>query len=84
MSKPSDADIDVVVTIDDAHIGHMNTIVKQLEAQGLKVMQSMTGIGVVSGKARPEACSRLRKIAGVKAVESAGSVQLAPPDSGIQ
>jgi hypothetical protein len=84
MSNPPDAVIDIVVTIDDTHIGQMNTIVKQLESRGLKVLNSMASIGVVSGKARREDCARFQSIPGIKSVESAGSVQLPPPDSEIQ
>ncbi|MGH8547659.1 MAG: hypothetical protein ACRERU_03470 [Methylococcales bacterium] len=84
MSSPSAADLEVVVTIDDAYLNQMQTIVDQLEAQGLKVLQSMTGIGVIAGTIRPEACARLQMIMGVKAVEPSGSVQLAPPDSEVQ
>ncbi|MCI0654730.1 MAG: hypothetical protein L0Y38_05640 [Methylococcaceae bacterium] len=84
MSSPPPADLEVVVTLDDAYLDQMPTIVMKLEAHGFKVLQSMTGIGVIAGTVQPDACSRLQNIPGVKAVEASGSVQLAPPDSEIQ
>lgn len=84
MSSSSPADLDVVVTVDDAYLTQMQTILDQLEAQGFKVLHSMTGIGVISGTIHPDACARLQNITGIKAVEPSGSVQLAPPDSEVQ
>lgn len=54
-----------------------------LEDAGLEVEESLTDLGIVTGRASPEAIERLRGLDGVS-VEPEADVQLPPPDAPVQ
>ncbi|WP_442771367.1 hypothetical protein [Zoogloea ramigera] len=76
--------VEVVVTVDEAHLPQLAQIADKLAAKGLTIGASLAGIGMITGQARPDALPALRKVAGVAAVEQGGEAHIAPPDSEIQ
>lgn len=54
-----------------------------LEDAGLEVEESLTDLGIVTGRATPEVVERLRDLDGVT-VEPEADVQLPPPDAPVQ
>lgn len=80
MSRP----IEVIVTVDQAHLPELAQIADQLAARGLTVAASLASIGVITGQASTDALPRLRKVAGVVGVEPGSTVDIAPPDSEVQ
>lgn len=76
--------IDVVVTVAEAHLPNIEQLAGRLKSKGLTVTHTMGAIGTIAGSASPTALARLRKVAGVRAVEASGGVQIAPPESDVQ
>ena len=54
-----------------------------LHRAGLEVDEALGGLGIVTGRAAPDAIERLRGIPGVT-VEPETGVQLPPPDAPVQ
>jgi len=84
MPKKSTSDIELIVTVDESHLSRLQEIAESLRAQGLKDIQTLAGIGAITGRGRPDSISALRRVSGVAAAEIAGTVQIAPPESDIQ
>lgn len=80
-SKPK---VQVSVTVEDTHLEKIASVARQLEAAGLGGSQTLASAGIITGHVSAESVAGLRKVAGVRAVESAGTVQIAPPDADIQ
>ncbi|PPD36311.1 MAG: hypothetical protein CTY17_06870 [Methylomonas sp.] len=84
MSKQASPDIDVVISLDESHFSQFTSISKQLSSSGLKDIQIMKSIGIITGKCEPASMANMQCISGVAAIEVAGHVQIAPPESDIQ
>jgi hypothetical protein len=84
MARKKSPEVEVVVTVAQEHLSKVKQVAARLEAQGLKVTNTMEGIGMISGKAPHAALGDLNKVDGVAAVELSGSVKIAPPESEIQ
>ena len=78
------ADVEVIVTVADAHLSKLPALAAQLAAKGLKVAHTMESTGMISGSAPRGKLAQLRAVDGVTAVEASGSVQIAPPDAEVQ
>ncbi|GAA2038480.1 hypothetical protein GCM10009819_24130 [Agromyces tropicus] len=57
--------------------------VAELEDAGLEVEQVLDALGIVTGRAAPEAVERMRGVRGVT-VEPESEVRLPPPDAPVQ
>jgi hypothetical protein len=84
MPKKSTSDMELIVTVDESHFSRMEEIAETLRAKGLKDIQTLSGIGAITGRGRCDLVSALRRVSGVAAVETAGTVRIAPPESDIQ
>lgn len=84
MAKQSPAEVDVVISVDNSHISQLSEMAKQLSSKGLKDVQELKEIGIISGKCDPKTLKKLQGIAGVSAIELSGNMQIAPPESDIQ
>jgi hypothetical protein len=69
---------DVNVSIDDAHLGRFDEVVRQVERAGLKVQQRLAVAGVVSGSIDADKLSELERVPGVAAVERSREVHIPP------
>ena len=75
----------VSVSIDDAHLGSMPSVVRELQARGLHVEQVLDVLGVVTGSFDDEACGHaLRGVPGVSSVDGSLTYQLPPPTADVQ
>lgn len=76
--------VKVSIAVDDAHLGQITEVAKNLESAGLEVEQTLSIVGVINGSIEADQMNALAQIAGVKAVEPEREFQLPPPDSEIQ
>ena len=81
-SRPPD--VEVIVTVADAHLPKLPALAARLAAKGLKVAHTMASTGMISGSVPHSKLAQLRALDGVTAVEASGSVQIAPPDAEVQ
>ena len=77
-------DLPVVITVAHDARSSMDELSERLGVHGLRDATSLSNIGIISGTAAAHAVERLRAQPGVAAVELAGGVQIAPPDSDVQ
>ena len=71
---------EVHVTVRDAGV---DDVLAELRDAGLEVDQALGDLGIVTGRAAPDAVERMRGLPGV-IVEPASRVQLPPPDAPVQ
>ena len=76
--------VQICVSVDEAHLSQIQQIVEQLESSGMVVEQTLSSIGVINGSVNSEQLDRLAQIEGVTNVEPQQSYQLNPPNSEIQ
>jgi uncharacterized protein YpmS len=76
--------IQVSVSVDDAHLTQIEQISQQLQSSGMNVEQTLSTIGVINGSIQSDKLNSLDQIEGVQNVEPQQSYQLAPPNSDIQ
>jgi hypothetical protein len=76
--------VDLVISVDDEHLGRFSEVVKNVEDVGMAVDQQMEEIGVVTGSIEPEKVAPLSNVEGVSYVERSREFQIAPPDSDVQ
>ena len=76
--------VDVVVTVEETHRDNIATVASQLMAAGLSACETLTTAGIVIGSVARASLGALATVAGVKAVEVSGGVQIAPPDADVQ
>ena len=79
-------EVDVIISIDDAHLDDFSHIVDELRHAGLHVQDTMEFLGTVSGSMRqdPQAVRRMRAVKGVAHVEASRDVSLPPPEADVQ
>lgn len=75
---------EVIVTLDETHRSRMSDVAAKLKAKGLRDINLLDSIGAITGRVTAAQVLALREIAGISAVETSGSVEIAPPDSKIQ
>jgi hypothetical protein len=76
--------MNISVSVEDAHLATIELVSQKLQAQGMKVEHVLQNIGVISGSIDSSLMNTLSQIEGVKQVEQERTYQLAPPDSDIQ
>lgn len=83
MDDPSQR-IEVLVTLDEDSGQDIEALSRRLAGKGLENAENLASIGMISGTVAPDKVSQLRAEPGVKAVEIAGRMGIAPPDATIQ
>ncbi|PSB03375.1 ketohydroxyglutarate aldolase [Merismopedia glauca] len=76
--------IKISVSVDEAHLPQIQEVSQHLQSSGMKVDQTLSSIGIISGSIPEDRLNSLRQIDGVQNVETQQSYQLAPPNSNIQ
>ena len=76
--------VQICVSVDEAHLAQMEQIAEQLQSSGMIVEQTLSSIGVIEGSINSEQLNNLTHIEGVTNVEPQQRYQLNPPDSEIQ
>lgn len=90
-STPTPADatgggdlMQVVVSVDSAHLPVLAEVVAELESAGMVVDQTLAALGTVAGRIPQARLDDVGHVEGVAAIEPARSFQLPPPGSDIQ
>lgn len=60
----------VIVTVDDAHIGNIQSVARSLSAAGLQVSNVMPTIGIIAGSVPASSIATLKALPGVLDVEA--------------
>ncbi|WP_440945560.1 hypothetical protein ACSAZL_15750 [Methanosarcina sp. T3] len=68
----------IVTTGDDRPI---HEVAKDLVDAGLKDVQVLQDVGIITGSAEDDTVAKLRKVRGVKDVSADLSINIGPPDS---
>lgn len=76
--------VDVVITVEDAHRATIATVARRLRAAGLGASQTLASAGIITGCVARDEMAGLEKVAGVQAVEASCGVQIPPPGSKVQ
>lgn len=76
--------VPVVVSVSEDHLERLDEIAGRLRAHGLRVDQTLTSLGTVTGRIAPSKIVDLEGVDGVASVERERVVQLPPPDSPVQ
>lgn len=84
MSESAKPEIEVIITVAQDRRAHLKQLASELQSKGLKVTNTMEGLGMISGTALADNLEQLKNVDGIAAIEPAGTVQLPPPNSEIQ
>lgn len=78
------ADVQVVVSVEESHLGRLDEVSRAAEAAGMTVHRREPAIGVLTGSIAADKIHRLRAVAGVEHVDQQRGIRIPPPDSPIQ
>lgn len=76
--------VQVSVSVDNAHLPQIEQVSQQLQSSGMNVEQILASIGVINGSIPSDQLNSLYQIEGVQSVEPQQGHQLAPPNSELQ
>jgi hypothetical protein len=76
--------VQISVSVDDAHLPQIEQVSRQLQSSGMNVEQVLSSVGVINGSISSDQLNSLYQISGVQSVESQQTYQLAPPSSDAQ
>ena len=78
------ADVNISVSVDDAHIDQIEQVAQCLQAAGMIIESTLPLVGIISGQVDGDRLATLHNCEGVQDIEMEQSYQIAPPDSEIQ
>ena len=85
MGEIAQTKVEVIITVDEDRRANLNQIASQLQSYGLDITgEPLESLGMICGKAAENNLDQLRNVAGIAAIEKAGTVQIAPPESDVQ
>ena len=84
MQNQSSTEMEVTVMVDEGHLPRIKEVAAQLRAVGLRDINTLGSIGAITGRVSSALLGKLQTIPGASAIETSGSIQIAPPESGIQ
>lgn len=77
--------VEVIITVAEDRRANLNQIASQLQSYGLDITgEPLESLGMICGKTAENNLDQLRNVDGVTAIEKAGTVQIAPPESDVQ
>jgi hypothetical protein len=77
--------VEVIITVAEDRRANLTQIASQLQSYGLDITgEPLESLGMICGKAVENNLDQLRNVDGVTAIERAGTVQIAPPESEVQ
>jgi hypothetical protein len=76
--------VQIVVSVDSAHMPILAEVVAELESAGMVVDQTLPVLGTIAGRVPQARLDEVGHVEGVAAIEPARSFQLPPPDSDVQ
>ena len=85
MGEIAQPKVEVMITVAEDRRANLNQIASQLQSYGLDITgEPLESLGMICGKAAENNLDHLRNVDGVTAIEKAGTVQIAPPESDVQ
>ena len=72
------------VTVDDGHVGELDTVAQALRDSGMQVERVLGTLGLITGQAPADARPSLLAVEGVSSVDVQLRFQLPPPESPVQ
>lgn len=76
--------INLSITVDDAHLKQILEVAQALKSAGMNVEQVMDAVGVITGSCDEQEVETLSQVEGVLNVEPQQDYQLAPPNADVQ
>lgn len=77
--------VELMITVADDSKASLPHIASELQRRGLDITsEPLETLGMISGMAEESTMDQLMSVDGVIAVEKAGGVQIAPPESDVQ
>lgn len=76
-------EISIVVLLDKEQKDKIDAIAEKLGAEGMRVEQTMSTIGIISGKADADSLDALRKVQGVAHLRQERTFSVPPMDENI-
>jgi hypothetical protein len=74
----------ITVTVDDSHIGSIDSVAKSLKANGMKVDRVHQAIGFISGSVPSGGEAALASLPGVASVDRDVTYRVPAPNSPVQ
>jgi hypothetical protein len=85
MGEIAQPKVEVIITVAEDRKANLKQIASELQSFGLEITaEPLESLGMISGKAAEKNLDQLKNVHGVTAIEKAGTVQIAPPESDIQ
>ena len=85
MGEIAQPKVEVIITVTEDRKANLKQIASELQSFGLEITaEPLESLGMISGKAAEKNLDQLKNVNGVTAIEKAGTVQIAPPESDIQ
>jgi hypothetical protein len=85
MGEIAQPKVEVIITVAEDRKANLKQIASELQSFGLEITaEPLESLGMISGKAVEKNLDQLKNVNGVTAIEKAGTVQIAPPESEIQ
>jgi hypothetical protein len=85
MGEIAQPKVEVIITVAEDRKANLKQIASELQRFGLEITaEPLESLGMISGKAAEKNLDQLKNVNGVTAIEKAGTVQIAPPESDIQ
>ena len=85
MGEIAQPKVEVIITVAEDRKANLKQIASELQSFGLEITaEPLESLGMISGKAVEKNLDQLKNVNGVTAIEKAGTVQIAPPESDIQ
>lgn len=75
----------VIISVDDQHLGDIDSVVAGLRGVGMVIEEVMTGIGMISGSLpNEEGTQTVVQVVGVASVQRQITYHLPPPEADVQ
>lgn len=85
MGEIAQPKVELIITVAEDRKANLKQIASELQSFGLEITaEPLESLGMISGKAVEKNLDQLKNVNGVTAIEKAGTVQIAPPESEIQ
>ncbi|GAA1175838.1 hypothetical protein GCM10009674_10710 [Nesterenkonia xinjiangensis] len=84
MQSHREESIGWIITVDEKSATHLDDVVVELQAAGLRVNRVLTSLGMINGRAREDQWETLAAVDGVVSVDREQEHRISPPDADVQ
>jgi type II secretory pathway component GspD/PulD (secretin) len=71
----------IMVSVTDEYLNRINEVANSLTREGMKIEQTLSTVGIISGNIDEDKLVDIGQIPGVGSIEQERTYQLAPPNS---